>query len=48
MLAWMRSLISKMAEAILITGAVAGTGGLIYLFREWFLEMGRRLAEFFG
>ena len=48
MRAWLQSLISDGVKTILITGAVVGIGGLIYRFREWLLEMGRRLLELFG
>ena len=46
MLAWIRSLISDMVKTILITGAVAGTGLLLYRFRDWLLELGRRVLAY--
>ena len=48
MFTWIRSLISDMVKTILITGAVAGTGLLLYRFRDWLLELGRRVLEWFG
>ncbi len=45
MLGWLRNLINNMVQTLLITGAVAGTGLLLYRFRDWLLEVGRRLLE---
>ena len=47
MIAWLRGLFKQYIETIVLTGAVAGTGLLIFGFREWLQEMGRRLLEWF-
>ncbi len=48
MKAWLKRLIANMAEALIIAAALLVAGALVYRFREWLMELGRRLQEWAG